>query len=239
MEQLGGGVGFGMQPTACRLYVAGLQGEASRQSFADSKYRVDCSLDIYRRDGKLRPVGELLRNESADHIDRHIQLVFVHGHALRFAASSIRCHRVSLVVGTRDLPSRRQPHQWILGGYLITLGLGLLRGENLDPVPKWIRYVETAKARKRLVVHHRHTGIGQARLQGIEVVDEQRRMSLLGWPEVTLDAEMNPNGFRLEPAAALYFQTGGLGDPGNSEEIFVELGRSYLFSRRHRKLDMM
>lgn len=121
----------------------------------------------------------------------------------------------------------------------VSLGLKLLRGEDFDPIPEWIRYVETAKTRKRLVVHNRHADIGQARSQSIETLDEQCRMSLLGWPEVTLNTEMNPNSVRLKPAAAPYFQMGGLSDPGSPEETFVELSRCSLFSRRHRKLDVM
>jgi hypothetical protein len=41
LKQLEGGVDLRQQPLACRVHVAGLEGKTSRQSVADSEYRVD------------------------------------------------------------------------------------------------------------------------------------------------------------------------------------------------------
>jgi hypothetical protein len=84
--------------------------------------------------------------------------------------------------------------------------VGLLRREEFDSIPERIRCIETTKIRERLIVHNRHTGVGQARSQSIEALDDERRVSLQGWPEVTLDAEVDPNVGRLEPTAAPHFQ---------------------------------
>jgi hypothetical protein len=88
-EQLERGGGFGAQPLACRLNVTGLEGEASGQPVADSKYRVDRPLHMNRRNRKHRPVGELVSDESGDHIDRHTQLVLVHGHVPNFRSGDL------------------------------------------------------------------------------------------------------------------------------------------------------
>ena len=54
--------------------------------------------------------------------------------------------------------------------------------------------------------------------ESIELLDEERRMSLLGRAKVSLDAEMHSQGAALEPRTATFREIGGLGDFGEAED---------------------
>jgi hypothetical protein len=81
VEQLEGGVSFGAQPPSCLVDIPRLEREASRKPVSYSKDCVDGALGGNRREGKPRPIGELVRDQSPDYINRHLQLVLVHGQA--------------------------------------------------------------------------------------------------------------------------------------------------------------
>ncbi len=64
-------------------------------------------------------------------------------------------------------------------------------------------------------------------------------MRFSGWTELLLNAEMDADVFRLEPASSSSFKMGRFIHSGHSEDGFIELGGLRLLALRHRKLHVM
>jgi hypothetical protein len=86
---------------------------------------------------------------------------------------------------------------------------------------------------------HRHAGAGQGLDQAIEPIDDESRVRFASGTEVGIDAEVDLDSARLEPAAAAPGKVVGLGDAGNPQQRLIEGGSSRLLARWHGELDMV
>jgi hypothetical protein len=90
------------------------------------------------------------------------------------------------------------------------LGAGLfLDFDKFQPVSPRIFRIEPALTRQIVIIRRGHSTAGQRFAQVIQVENGKRGVSLLGWPEITFDANVQWLRAALEPAPSRARRTEG------------------------------
>lgn len=94
--------------------------------------------------------------------------------------------------------------------------------DKFQPVSPRIFRVKPPLARQIIVICDGHAAFGQRFAKLVQIENRKRRVSLLGWPEIPFDADMELVRAALEPATAACPQHGRLLDFLHAENCAVK-----------------
>ena len=113
------------------------------------------------------------------------------------------------------------------------------RFQQFDPVAERVVDVHPLVTLQRLIVSQKGTARAKSIDQRSEIIHQQRRVRLVRWPEVRVDAQMDLESSVLEPAATTQGEVWWLGDVLDPEKPLVEGHRLVLATCRHRQLHVV
>jgi hypothetical protein len=92
---------------------------------------------------------------------------------------------------------------------------------------------------KRIIRSNCYACIAKLRNQSIELIDQQRWVSLSRGAKLLLDPEMHLHAARPEPDSAAMHEVRRLRDLRNTQQASIELPRVVLMTCRHRELHVV